>query len=271
MTIELGSDDVAECGHDIPECYLGVVDGAGFYTTGPADDERNADAALVGLALESTQLAVASKEGWVGAALFVRTVVATEDEDGVVGESFLFKLCHNLTDISVETSNHAGKLSMDVGYGVVAAALLAAEGFVVAELCLIGVEYGVFGLYQFSVGQGVSEQSVERLTAVLTVDPLHRFAVDDVGRILGAIEIIGAVHSVLHILLHHLAHSGRVAQSTTIAIEEIGVVEMCLELADIAVELIDAALVGSGDGAFVAAGPFAKLTGGVAVGFHNLR
>ena len=88
---------------------------------------------------------------------------------------------------------------------------------------------------------------------------------DEVGGVLRSLFVVGAEHGILDVLFQHLAlHSG-IARRTAVAVEEIGEIEVGLELADIAVELINAATVGRGGGAFVATGPFAKHTGGVAV------
>ena len=65
----------------------------------------------------------------------------------------------------------------------------------------------------------------------------------------------------------HCAVAGLLAES----VEEVGIIEMGLILADVAEKLVDAAAVGRRHRAFVAASPFAEHSGGVAVVLHYLR
>ena len=60
-----------------------------------------------------------------------------------------------------------------------------------------------------------------------------------------------------------------VACRTAEGVEEVGIISVGLELTDVSKVLVDAALVGRGDGRFVASGPFAEHAGGVAVGFED--
>ena len=67
---------------------------------------------------------------------------------------------------------------------------------------------------------------------------------DDVGGILLAEVVVWAVHVVADVLPHHHAHDGGVALLGAVAVEEVREIEVGLELADVAEELVDAALVG---------------------------
>ncbi len=97
----LDSGKVAEGWHQVVEGKLGIVYAARLDVLRPPGDERDADAALVALALQALQLAVATEELWVGAAFFVRSVIGCKDDDGVLvktlhlqlGEDFSPKPC----------------------------------------------------------------------------------------------------------------------------------------------------------------------------------
>lgn len=69
-----------------------VAYGTCFHLSGPADNKRNADTALVALAFQSAQFAVSAKEGRIGTTLFVWTVIAGEDHNGVFIQPFSFSL-----------------------------------------------------------------------------------------------------------------------------------------------------------------------------------
>ena len=105
----------------------------------------------------------------------------------------------------------------------------------------------------------------------MPVEPGKGFSVDEVGGILRAQAVVLSVHGVEDVAVQGDAHGAGVALGGAIAVEKIGVVEVRLELADVAVELINAALVGGGMGTFVTACPFAEHPGGVAVAFHDFR
>ena len=68
----LVADQVAEGRHYVVEGQLVVVHRTGLDVSGPPHDERNADAALVALALEPAQLAVTPEELGIGTALLMR-------------------------------------------------------------------------------------------------------------------------------------------------------------------------------------------------------
>ena len=86
----LDSGKVAEGWHQVVEGKLGVVYAARLDMLRPPGDERDADSALVTLALQALQLAVATEELWISAALLVRTVVRGKDHHGVLVETLLF-------------------------------------------------------------------------------------------------------------------------------------------------------------------------------------
>ena len=79
----LDAGHVAEGGQHIVEGQLVVVHFAGCHFAWPAHDEGDADAAFVGGAFQSFKQAVAVEESGVCSTLFVRTIVGSENHDGV--------------------------------------------------------------------------------------------------------------------------------------------------------------------------------------------
>ena len=263
--VAVDAGEVAEGGQKVVEGELMVVDRASLHLARPAHDEGNAYAALIGAALLALQESVAVEEVGVCAAFLMRAVVGGKDNDGVLVEPALFEFCHNLTHLRVEARDHRGKLGVAVVGGVVARTLVAAKGLLLAEMPLVGEEDRVFGLHQFGVRQGVGEDAEERRVGSLLVEPSHSLLVDEVGGILRTVAVAVAIHRVVDVLVERHAAHALVAARAAVFVEEVGVVEVCLELADVAVELIDAALVGRGGRALVAAGPFAEHARGVAL------
>ena len=120
FTEVLHAGEVAERRHEVVEGELQVAHLACLHVSGPPRYERNAYAALVALALESAQFAVASEEFGVGAALLMRSVVGGEDDERVLVESLLAQLCYHLANVLIETGYHSGKLGVGMLHGVVA-------------------------------------------------------------------------------------------------------------------------------------------------------
>ena len=100
----------------------------------PSGNKWNADASLVGATLQPTETTVAIEEGGVGTAFLMGSVVAGEDEKGVIGESFLMEQLHDLTHIGIEARDHRSKLGMGVQGGIISRRTLSAESLVVGEL-----------------------------------------------------------------------------------------------------------------------------------------
>ena len=265
----LVADKFAEGRQHVVEGELMVIDPAGGDVPRPPGNEGHADAALVTLAFQAAQLAVPAEERGVCTALLVGAVVAAEDDQRVLSQALLLQLGQNLAHIGIQPGNHAGEVGVRVFHRVVARAFAPAPGLVGEELFLVPLQDGVFGLCQFGVGQGVGEDAAERLRAVLAVQPPEGPPVDEVGGVLRAVAVVVAEHGVADVLFQYLAHHGGVAHGTAEAVEEVGIIEVGLILADVAVVLVHAALVRGGDGALVAAGPLAEHAGGVSVAFHH--
>ena len=80
--------------------------------------------------------------------------------------------------------------------------------------------------------------------------------------------IIGAVHRILDVLVHNDTYHSRITQCLAVAVEEVRIVEVGLELADVAVVFIHSTFVRSRTGTFVASRPFAEHAGSVSVLLH---
>ena len=74
----------------------------------------------------------------------------------------------------------------------------------------------------------------------------------------------------LDVLFHCDADDLGVIAALAVTVEEVGIVQMGLKLADETVIFVNAALVGGGGGTFIAAGPFSEHACGIAVVFHDL-
>ena len=79
----LDAGHIAEGGQHVVKRQLVVVHLARCHLAGPAHDEGDADAALVGGAFQALEQPIAIEEGGIGTALFVRTIVGGENHDGV--------------------------------------------------------------------------------------------------------------------------------------------------------------------------------------------
>ena len=196
------------------------------------------------LTLESAQFAVAAEEGRIGATLLVRAIVARKHHYRIIAQALPVEKVKNLAHIAVEPRYHGRELGMGVGHGIVTRALLAAPVKILGKLPAIAFEKAVVRLRQLGVRQSVGEQPEEGAVSALRVNPAHGLAVDELGRVGGALTVVGAEHRVIDILVENHAHGGGVAPRGTVAVEEVGVIEMSLELTYIAIELIDAALFG---------------------------
>jgi len=268
---------VADAGH-LAEGRHQVVEGEGLVALAagrdvawPAHDEGDAYAAFVGAALQSAELAVVVEVGGVGSSFLVRTVVTGEDEHGVAGQSLFFEHLHDLAHLMVQAGDHRCELGVCLRGGIVARGVVALEFALGQQFAAEGLQQGVVRLAQFGVRQRVGEDAEEGLVLALAAQPLECALVDDIGAVLPAVVVVRAVHGVPDVLLQYLADDGRVAPRAAEAVEEVGEVEVCLELTDVAEELVHAALVGGGGAAFVAAGPLAEHPRPVAFSLEDFR
>ena len=224
----------------------------------------------MGGAFQAFEESVAVEEGGVGTAFFVRAVVGGEDNDGVFVESLFLEFGKDLTDVGVQTGDHGRKLRVGDFGAVITVAELAGKLVFLAEMILIGEQKAVFGLREFCVGEGVGENTEEGLRIALFVEPLHGLVVNEIGRVLRTLGVVGrGRHAVLDIFLENDTMGLGVAGRTAEGVEEVGIVGVRFELANVAKVLVDASLVGGRDRRLVASRPFSEHTGGVAVGFED--
>ena len=139
------------------------------------------------------------------------------------------------------------------------------------ELFLVFLQDRVVGLYQFGMRQGVRQEAVERLFAVLLVEPFQCLLVNQVGRILRTLEIVVAAHRVADVVFQNHTADGRITCGTAVGVQEVRVVEVRLKLAHVAEVFVHAPFVGSRGRTLVAAGPFTEHAGGIAVLLHDFR
>ena len=143
---------------------------------------------------------VAIEEGGIGTALLVRAVVGGKDHDGVFVETFLLEFVENLSDVGIQAGDHGRKLRVGDFGAVITVAELTGELVFLAEMILIGKQEAVFGLREFGVRERVGEDAEEGLRGALLIEPFHGLVVDEIGRILRALGVIGGGgHAVLDV------------------------------------------------------------------------
>ena len=101
------SGDVGQGGEEVPERTDMVSGAAALDMSGPGHDEGHTDTALVEVALDAAETAVAVEVGRVGSALDVRSVVGGEDDDGVVADAEAVYQGADLTDLPVQDVDHS--------------------------------------------------------------------------------------------------------------------------------------------------------------------
>ena len=118
------------------------------------------------------------------------------------------------------------------------------------------------------MGQRVGEHSEERFVGGLLINPLHGTLVYEVGRVILAVLVAFAIHRVVNIVYLHLtAHI--LVHTTSVGIEKVGIVEVSLELAYIAIIFIYTSRVRCRDRALIAASPLTEHTSNVAIVLHD--
>ena len=276
LVVLIGLGEVANAGH-VAEGGQHVVEGklvignfARLDFTGPAHDEGDTNAAFVGGAFQTFEESIAVEERGIGTAFFVRAIVGGEDHDGVFVETFLLEFGKNLADVGIQAGDHSRKLRVGDFGAVITVAKLAGELVFLAEMILVGEEEAVFGLCQFGVRERVGEDAEEGLRGALLIEPFHSLVVDEIGRILRALGVVGGGgHAVLDVFLEDNAVRLGVAGRTAEGVEEVGIVGVRFELTNVAEILVDTSLVGGGCRRLVTARPLTEHTGGVAVGLED--
>ena len=100
------SGDVGQGGEEVPERTDMVSGAAALDMSGPGHDEGHTDTALVEVALDAAETAVAVEVGRVGSALDVRSVVGGEDHNRIVTDAQAVQQGVDLTDLPVQDADH---------------------------------------------------------------------------------------------------------------------------------------------------------------------
>ena len=190
----------------------------------PAHNERNPDAAFMALPFQTTQFPIPSEELRVRSSFFVRAVVATEDDDGVLVQSLFFQLLQDFTHVIVQAGNHTGKLGMGMLRNIITSFLIPAPGFISKKLLLVAFQDRIIRLRKFRMRQGVGEKAVERLLSVLFVQPFQRLTVNQVCRILSAFLVIIAKHRVVDIIFQQNTYNACIACLCAVPVQKVRVV-----------------------------------------------
>ena len=236
-----------------------TVDSSGWYSR-TLDDEGHADTALVGGALGAFQEAIVIEPCWIGSALLVRTIVRGEDYQGVFVQTLLLEFVKDFAHLCIQTAHHGCKLGMLAIIAIIPRAEASTISAVLAcKSGLVLVQKTVLWLPQFGMGQRVGKDSQEGLLARLAVYPLQGILVDEVAGILLSVFIIlvssnhALVLNVLHECIHH--HVLVAILLGVITIQEVGIISMCLELADVSIVAVYATRIGQrGTAALLALG-----------------
>ena len=247
-----------------------VVDRTGRYA-GTLGNEGYTYATLMCGALGALQQAVAIEPCRVSAALLVRTVVRGEDNQGILVEALFLQFVENLTYLLIQTVHHSGKLCMPCIVAIVPRTEVAAIGTVL-PLEALGVlcHQAVVGLPQFGMGQGVGKDAHEGFLLRLAVNPFQCILVDEVAGILFPVLIVLVARChvlVENVLLQRVHHHMPIAILLgVVSVQEVWIVGMRLELADVAIIAIHTTPVGQGGTAALCA--LGSI--GVAVGIEQV-
>ena len=239
--------------------------------TGTLGYKGHTYAAFMRGTLSTFQQAVAIEPRWVCTALFMRSVVRCKYHQCILVETFLLQFVKNLAHLCVQTVHHSRKLGMASIVAIVPRTKVAAIGTILS-LEALGVlcHQAVVGLPQFCMWQGVGKDAHERLLACLAVYPFQCVLVYEVAGILFPVLIVlvARCHILMKdILLQRVHHHIPVAILLgVVTVEEVGIVGMRLELADVAIIAIHATPVGQGGAAALCA-----LGGvGIAIGIQQV-
>ena len=95
---------------------------------------------------------------------------------------------------------------------------------------------------------------------ILFVNPFQSLVVDDACRILCTFVIVFAKHWILNVLLHDVSYYSSIPQSLAVTVQEVRIIKMCLELANVTIEFINSTFVWCRRRTFVSACPLTENT-----------
>ena len=226
------SDQVRYGREEVPECGNVAGSSSRGYVPGPSCDERYPDSALIEVSLDAPEAGRGVEELWLGAALGVRTVVRSEDNDGVVGNAEAVHEVGYFSDLPVEQCYHCPECRMCPGLGTVTALLVhraviaAFEIMLRKEVSLAGI-YFIFRQSQLGVRNDGGIEHEERM-AFLGIVP-HEIESLLMVKIWGVLALVAALVA------------GKL-DSFSIVPEMVGIVVVRETLAVVAVEIVHALL-----------------------------
>ena len=221
------------------------------------------------LPFQTTQLTIPSEKFGIRSTLFVRAVITAKDNDRIIIKTFLFQLPQDFAYITVETGNHTGKLSMGMFHGIITRTFGTSPGFISEKMLFVSFKNGVIGLCQFRMWKRISEEAIKRLFAILLINPLHGFLMNQIGRILRTLFVIITKHGIIDVVFHYNTYDSGISFLFTVSVQEIGIVQMCLKLTYITVKFIYTPFIRCGAGTFIAARPFTENSCNIAVLLHD--
>ena len=165
------TNQFAERRHHIVESQLVVIFYTGRNFSRPSGNERHTDTTFQTLAFQAPKFTVTSEKFWVCTSFFMRAVVTTENYQCIFVQSFFFQLGQNLAYVTVQTGNHGCKFGMCMHRRIVTRTLTSSPSLILKELLFVMLQDRVIRLSQFRMRQRICKETIERLLAILAVQP----------------------------------------------------------------------------------------------------
>ena len=137
LYVILFADELAESRHQVVESADMIVHCTSRYMSRPAGDKWDTDTSFIALAFQATQFTVSAEECRISSAFFVRAVVAGENDQCILVQSFLFQLFQYFSDVVVQSRNHSCKLCVYMRDRVVSRSFAAFVALVRIEFLFI--------------------------------------------------------------------------------------------------------------------------------------
>ena len=80
-----------------------------FYLARPFYDERSADTAIPHVTFLASEVAITVKEINLVSTFLVRAVVGSEHDNRIVGQTFFFQVCYQITYLLIDNLHHLRK------------------------------------------------------------------------------------------------------------------------------------------------------------------
>ena len=119
-SLNIGRKYVTKRRHHVPKGTHKISLRTRLHMPRPRNNQRNADAAFIKVALIPPIDTVAVKEIRVSTSLLMRTIIAGKDDDSIVIQTFFFQLLHQLPHVNVQAGHHRCKSSMRIKLSTIA-------------------------------------------------------------------------------------------------------------------------------------------------------